>query len=64
MAQDTLSEVLREIHLQGTLLFHVDAQPPWVVEALPASAIPEALLPGAGHVMAYHVVRSGTCWGA
>ncbi|MGA8008247.1 MAG: AraC family transcriptional regulator [Thiomonas sp.] len=64
MTQDTLSDVLRQIHLQGTLLFHVNGKPPWVVEALSASEIPDAVIPGAGHVMAYHVVTSGACWGA
>lgn len=64
MGVDTLSDVLRRVHLQGTLLFHVIGRAPWVVEALPSSAIAAAVMPGAGHVMAYHVVTSGSCWGA
>ena len=64
MSLDTLSDVLRRIHLRGTLLFHVAGGAPWVVEALPASEIAAAVMPGAGHVMAYHVVASGSCWGA
>lgn len=64
MSLDTLSDVLRRIHLQGTLLFHVVGKAPWVVEAPPASGIAAAVMPGAGHVMAYHVVASGACWGA
>lgn len=64
MTRDTLSDVLRQVHLQGTLLFHVDARPPWVVEALAASEIPDSVMPGSAHVMAYHVVTSGCCWAA
>ena len=64
MTEDALSDVLRRIHLQGTLLFHVSAMPPWVVEAPRAAGIPPSVMPGAGHVMAYHVVTSGCCWGA
>lgn len=64
MGLDTLSDVLRRIHLRGTLLFHVAGQPDWVVEAPPASQIAAAVMPGAGHVMAYHVVVAGSCWGA
>ena len=64
MGLDTLSDVLRRIHLRGTLLFHVVGGSPWVVEAPPASDIAAAVMPGAGHVMAYHVVASGSCWAA
>ncbi len=64
MLQDPLSDVLRRVHLQGSLLMHVSAQAPWVVEALPAASIAQAVLPGAAHVMAYHVLTCGSCCAA
>lgn len=60
---DTLSEVLRAIRLTGAVFFAVDASSPWVAEAPPASDIGPFLMPGVEHVIEYHVVASGTCWG-
>lgn len=62
MEQDTLSEVLRSIRLRGTVFFHLQGRAPWVVESPPTSEIASAVIPGAEHVMAYHVVTRGSCW--
>ena len=62
MQYDTLSEVLRSIRLRGTVFFHLQGSAPWVVESPPTSEIAAAVIPGAEHVMAYHVVTQGSCW--
>lgn len=64
MGQDTLSEVLRSVRLRGAVFYHVEGEPPWVAEAPPAADIASAIMPGAGHVMEYHVVTRGSCWSA
>lgn len=63
VTQDTLSDVLRSVRLKGVLFFHVDCTEPWVTEAPAASAMARAVMPGSEHVMMYHVVLSGQCWG-
>lgn len=59
---DVLSEVLRKVRLTGALFFPMKASSPWVSEVPPTSAFASALLPGAQHVVSYHLVRSGACW--
>jgi AraC-like DNA-binding protein len=60
---DTLSDVLRAVRLTGAVFFSVDASAPWVAEAPSASAIGPRIMPGVDHVIEYHVVTSGSCWG-
>jgi AraC-like DNA-binding protein len=64
MSQDTLSEVLRSVRLRGAVFYYVEGAPPWAAEAPPARDIAAAIMPGAEHVMEYHVVTRGSCWGA
>jgi AraC-like DNA-binding protein len=64
MSQDTLSEVLRSVRLRGAVFYHVEGASSWVAEAPPAAAIGESIMPGTQHVMEYHVVTHGSCWGA
>jgi AraC-like DNA-binding protein len=63
MSTDTLSDVLRAVRLTGAVFFSVDASSPWVAEAPPASVIAPHIMPGAEHVIEYHVMVSGSCWG-
>ena len=60
---DTLSDVLRAVRLTGAVFFAVDASSPWVTEAPPATAIAPHIMPGVEHVIEYHVVTAGSCWG-
>ncbi len=60
---DPLSEVLRAVRLTGAVFFSVDASAPWVAEAPPSAAIAPHVLPGVEHVIEYHVVTAGSCWG-
>lgn len=60
---DTLSDVLRAVRLTGAVFFAVDASAPWVAEAPAARDIGPFIMPGIEHVIEYHVVVSGSCWG-
>ena len=64
MSADTLSELLRAVHLTGAVFYYVEGAAPWVAEAPPVREIAEAIMPGAEHVIAFHVVARGACWGA
>lgn len=59
---DTLSDVLEVVRLTGALFFLVDAHTPWVAEAPASAHLAPAILPGAQHVVSYHVVTHGACW--
>lgn len=59
---DVLSEVLQAVRLSGAIFFHFDARAPWVVEAPPGRMIAPYVVPGAEHVIEYHVVAAGECW--
>jgi Cupin len=59
---DTLSDVLREVRLAGSVFFLVDALTPWVSAAPAAPTLLPAVLPHAQHLISYHVIREGRCW--
>ena len=63
MSTDTLSEVLRAVRLTGAVFFAVDASAPWVAETPHASELRPYLMPGVEHVIDYHVITAGSCWG-
>src|SRR6516165_10745306 len=62
MSTDALSDVLSAVQLSGSVFFDVTAKSPWVAEAPPAARIADDVMPGAQHVIEYHVVSRGTCW--
>jgi AraC-like DNA-binding protein len=62
MSTDALSDVLSAVRLSGSVFFDVTAKSPWVAEAPPAAQIADEVMPGAQHVIEYHVVTHGTCW--
>ena len=61
---DALSDVLRAVRLSGAVFFDVSASPPWVAESPAGDTIVHRIFPGADHLMSYHVVTHGSCWGA
>ncbi|HEY5956081.1 MAG TPA: AraC family transcriptional regulator, partial [Polyangiaceae bacterium] len=63
MSTDTLSEVLRAVRLTGAVFLAVDASVPWVAEAPPARDLGPHIMPGVEHVIEYHVITAGSCWG-
>ena len=62
MAEDALSDVLKTVRLTGAAYFDVVAQEPWPVHSPARDLILPRVLPGADHLIAYHVVTSGRCY--
>lgn len=57
-----MSDVLRTVRLTGAMLFLVNASSPWATEAPQAPAFAPVVLPGAQHLISYHIVIRGSCW--
>ncbi len=64
MSHDILSDVLRNVRLRGVLYFYVGGRSSWAAEAPPARDIAATVMPDSEHVMEYHVITRGACWGA
>jgi AraC-like DNA-binding protein len=62
MAEDALSDVLKTVRLTGAAYFDVVAQEPWSVHSPARDLILPRVLPGADHLIAYHVVVEGRCF--
>jgi AraC-like DNA-binding protein len=60
---DVLSDVLRTVRLTGALFFLVDASSPWTIEMPETEKFAASILPRAQHVVSYHIVVRGSCWG-
>jgi len=61
---DVLSDVLRAVRLTSALFFPMDVSSPWVDEVPTATEFASIALPGAEHVVSYHIVKEGGCWAA
>jgi AraC-like DNA-binding protein len=59
---DPLSDVLRVVRLDGAFFYVAEAIAPWSLSVAPARELAPRPLPGAEHLMAYHIMTSGTCW--
>lgn len=62
MSSDTLSDVLQAVRLTGAVFFDVKAYAPWSEASPAASVIAAQVLPGAQHVISFHVITEGHCW--
>jgi AraC-like DNA-binding protein len=60
---DPLSDVLRAVRLNGAYFYPVEAGGHWSVFAAPARDLVPRVLPDAEHLISYHILLSGTCWG-
>jgi AraC-like DNA-binding protein len=60
---DVLSDVLRSVRLTGAMYFLVEASTPWITRAPAARSFAAAVLPRAQHLISYHLVTAGHCWG-
>jgi AraC-like DNA-binding protein len=60
---DPLSDVLRAVHLSGAHFFRASASGRWAVEAAEARELSPRVLPGSEHLISYHLVLTGSCWG-
>jgi len=63
MSTDVLSDVLRAVRLTGAVYFSVDASAPFAAEAPAAPEVAPHVMPGVEHVLEYHLVSRGSCWG-
>jgi AraC-like DNA-binding protein len=64
MTLDTLSDVLRSVHLRGAVFYDVRHREAWAVQAPAARTLAPAVMPGSEHVLEYHVAAKGACWAA
>jgi AraC-like DNA-binding protein len=64
MGRDTLSDVLRSVRMRSAVFYYVTCEGTWVAEAPASRDIAANVLPGAEHVIEYHVVTAGECWAA
>lgn len=64
MSHDTLSDVLRSVRLRSAVFYFVYCNHTWAAEAPASCDIASAVMPGAEHVIEYHVVTAGECWAA
>lgn len=62
MPHDPLSDVLRNVRLRGAVFYYISLGDVWAAEAPAASALAPALMPGAEHVLAYHLIVRGDGW--
>jgi AraC-like DNA-binding protein len=61
---DPLSDVLRSVRLRGAVFYYVSYRDQWAAEAPPAREIAPAVMPGAEHVIEYHLMAKGSCFAA
>jgi AraC-like DNA-binding protein len=59
---DPLSDVLRAVRLDGAFFYLFEGRAPWAISVAPARELMPPVLPQAEHLMAYHIVTSGSCW--
>jgi len=64
MPTDALSDVLKAVRLTGAAFFDVIACAPWVAEQPTREMVLPKVLPGAGHLISYHVATEGGCYAA
>jgi AraC-like DNA-binding protein len=60
---DPLSDLLKVIHLDGAYFYTVEAAAPWSVETVPARDLTPRIMPRAEHLISYHIVTEGRCFG-
>lgn len=60
---DPLSDVFRVVRLNGAYFYMVEAAAPWSVAARPARELAPRILPESEHLISYHIVTGGSCWG-
>ncbi len=64
MTHDPLSDVVRSIRLRGAVFYHVSLGDEWAAETPAADVLSRGIMPGAEHVLAYHLVVRGSGWAA
>ena len=64
MSHDPLSDVLRSVRLRGAVFYYVSFGDEWAAETPASPELARALMPGAEHVLAYHLLLKGDGWAA
>jgi AraC-like DNA-binding protein len=64
MSGDTLSDLLRAVRLRGALFYYIEGTSPWVAETPRAKEIIPGIMPGVEHMIEFHGIAKGSCWGA
>jgi hypothetical protein len=59
MSEDALSDLLRAVRLRGAVFHHASNWGAWAAEAPPVGAMASAVMPGAEHVMEFHLGARG-----
>jgi AraC-like DNA-binding protein len=59
---DLLSDLLRVVRLDGAFFYAVEAAEPWIVESAAAKDLKPQILPGAEHLISYHILTGGHCY--
>ena len=60
---DPLSDLLRVVRLDGAFFYAVEAVAPWSVDTLAAKELTPRIMPTAEHLISYHIVTEGRCFG-
>ena len=60
---DPLSDLLRVVRLDGAYFYAVEAAGPWRVETVAARELSPRIMPGAEHLISYHILTEGRCFG-
>ncbi len=59
---DAFSEILNAVKLQGALFFNAEFSEPWAFDAPRSESIASELLPGAEHLVIFHLVTDGSAY--
>lgn len=59
---DVLSDLLRVVRLDGAYFYPVEAAEPWSVVSAGARELAPRILPGAEHLISYHILTRGRCF--
>ena len=59
---DPLSDVLRSVRLRGSIFFHASCRGEWSALAPSSREMGPAVMPGAEHVIEYHIFLKGGGW--
>lgn len=59
---DPLSDVLRSVRLRGSVFFQVSCRDQWAAHAPASKEIAPVVMPGADHVIEYHLLTKGEGW--
>src|SRR5437667_11762353 len=60
---DPLSDLLRVVRLDAAYFYTVEAAEPWSAETVAASELSPRIMPTAEHLISYHILTEGRCYG-